>query len=69
MNILTMPILEEMKKELTEIEERTKRYSLADAIRDGALYTGRNTGNWYDVSQNTACALSAAYLATAAKTC
>lgn len=69
MDILTMPALEEMKRELTQIEEHTLKYSLADAIRDGAAFTEQNTENWYNVSENSACALSAAYLATLARSC
>lgn len=69
MEILTMPVYEEMRAELREIEQYTMKYSLADAIREGSLYTVQNSENWFDVSQNSACALSAAYLAARARAC
>lgn len=67
MDILTMPVYEEMVRELSKIEEYTLKYSLADAIREGSEYTEQNCDNWFDASQNSACALSAAFLAARAR--
>jgi len=58
--------LETLKEELQEIEQYTEGYTLADAIREGSTATKQEVGDWYG-TDNSACALSAAYLAAKAR--
>ncbi len=62
--IETHPALEELERELAEVEAEVNKYSLADAIREGSGPTKQAT-TWI-VGENV-CALSAAYLALRAR--
>ncbi len=67
MEVLTVPGLDQMRQALEEIEEYVGKYSLADAIREGSQYTSQMVGDWFDAADNRVCALTAAFLAVAAR--
>jgi hypothetical protein len=50
-----------------ELKVITESYTLADAIRDGARHTEGQYGGYYNSDMNSACALTAAYLALKAR--
>ena len=54
-----------LKAELTAIEDRTKTYTLADAIREGAKVTSQRVGGW--VTEEESCSFGAAFIAAQAR--
>lgn len=58
------PVIDKMRRELEEIEEKATKYTLADAIREGSRHT-KQLKDWYD--NDSACAMSAAAMAVRAR--
>lgn len=65
MLITDHPVLEELRKELSAIEQQTLQYSLADAIREGSGVTDKKENGYYNGYE--ACTLAAARLAVEAR--